>query len=113
MNKLYLCDPAKNKRCTKEKCFIHGGDCKHTCRAEFAIFGESEEINMSGISDNIKISPEYAKLFNGPEPRFSPEQALSEMAKLLGKYNKLLKQNRVPWIMRRQLLCSMQHDFLR
>ena len=27
---LYLCDPEKNKNCTKEMCHIHGGLCSLT-----------------------------------------------------------------------------------
>ena len=30
---LYLCDPDKNTECTKEGCYIHGGDC-HLTRDE-------------------------------------------------------------------------------
>lgn len=27
---LYLCDPEKNKKCTKEMCYIHGELCSST-----------------------------------------------------------------------------------
>lgn len=35
--KLYLCDPDKNRACTKETCkFTGGGDCELTTRLECA-----------------------------------------------------------------------------
>jgi hypothetical protein len=32
----YECDPDKNTECTKEACFIYGGECSRTTKKEYA-----------------------------------------------------------------------------
>ena len=32
----YECDPEKNTECTKEGCFINGGECSRTTKKEYA-----------------------------------------------------------------------------
>lgn len=39
-NLVYECDPEKNKKCTKEGCFINGGGCRLTLHKEFSINGK-------------------------------------------------------------------------
>ena len=34
--KVYECDPDKNTECTKEACFINGGECSRTTKKEYA-----------------------------------------------------------------------------
>lgn len=34
--KVYKCDPDKNTECTKENCFINGGECSGTMKKEYA-----------------------------------------------------------------------------
>lgn len=34
--KVYECDPEKNTECTKEACFIYGGECSRTTKKEYA-----------------------------------------------------------------------------
>lgn len=36
---LYLCDPAKNKTCTKESCYGFGGPCFLTCNEAMSADG--------------------------------------------------------------------------
>lgn len=31
------CDPEKNKACTKESCYINGGECRETYHREYAL----------------------------------------------------------------------------
>lgn len=33
--RLYICDPSKNVRCTKESCHLNGGDCRETIHEKF------------------------------------------------------------------------------
>lgn len=33
--RLYICDPNKNIHCTKESCYINGGDCRETIYEKF------------------------------------------------------------------------------
>ncbi len=33
---LFVCDPEKNTECTKESCYINGGECHHTTHKEYA-----------------------------------------------------------------------------
>lgn len=33
---IYMCDPEKNTKCKKTGCYINGGGCRRTRRAEFA-----------------------------------------------------------------------------
>ena len=35
MTKAYKCDPAKNTECSKENCYINGGECRLTSNKEF------------------------------------------------------------------------------
>lgn len=35
MNKFYICDPDKNKDCTKISCHIYGDYCYHTTNKKF------------------------------------------------------------------------------
>lgn len=37
MDDLYLCDPEKNKECSKSYCYINGGECEHTTKKEYAM----------------------------------------------------------------------------
>ena len=32
----YLCNPKKNTSCSKEECFMHGGNYRYTCHKEFS-----------------------------------------------------------------------------
>lgn len=34
-DKLFPCDPDRNKKCSKESCFINGGDCFQTTHEEY------------------------------------------------------------------------------
>lgn len=34
--RIYMCDPEKNTVCEKTSCYINGGPCRRTRRAEFA-----------------------------------------------------------------------------
>ncbi len=33
--KLYRCNPKRNKECTKENCFINGGECRRTTNKKY------------------------------------------------------------------------------
>lgn len=37
---LYKCDPTKNISCTKEQCYINGGECELTTRKEYEMENE-------------------------------------------------------------------------
>lgn len=43
----YKCDPNKNKKCTKENCYINGGECELTTNRDYA--AEEKEQHESKI----------------------------------------------------------------
>lgn len=42
-NAIFVCDPEKNKECSKEHCHKNGGDCFFTSKIEYANFDYAEE----------------------------------------------------------------------
>ena len=38
--KWYICDPGINQECRKRSCFLYGGPCELTSRAEYAVKDE-------------------------------------------------------------------------
>lgn len=39
----YTCDPAKNVKCRKTRCWWNGGECKTTVSREYAMDSEQEK----------------------------------------------------------------------
>lgn len=50
--KLYPCDPSKNKECNKRGCFINGGPCRSTTHAEYC--DASDLISRTALTKEIK-----------------------------------------------------------
>lgn len=74
-NKIYICDPSKNKKCTKDSCWdINEGECRCTSHKEFAkldnnkrpiIATDSDIYNLDYIEKHI--DPKNFKDFYMPE----------------------------------------------
>lgn len=59
MPALYLCDPRKNKVCTKTECHLNGGDCIHTTHIEYAL-EETSNMKIKLIDFGYKEPPRRA-----------------------------------------------------
>ncbi len=66
MDNFYFCDPEKNTECTKEVCYINGGQCKLTSKEAC----KKTATNQDELAEIVRtMDPE--KLANILEPRFS------------------------------------------
>lgn len=47
---VYLCDPEKNKSCSKEECYISGGTCRHTFNKDY----EMKKTNQDKLAEMVR-----------------------------------------------------------
>lgn len=51
----YICDPEKNKSCSKEECYISGGTCSHTFNKAY----EKKQTNQDKLAEMVRtMDPE-------------------------------------------------------
>lgn len=67
---LYECDPDKNTECSKEACFVKGGECHLTSYPEYA--SKSEEVRtlheLMGIKEALEKLRHFTWLRDIPSP---------------------------------------------
>lgn len=63
---LYVCNPARNVACTKQNCYLYGGQCRHTSHFEYAMDGGAVPIPLADFIDFTEQTRNSKKVFPLP-----------------------------------------------